>query len=66
MKRLLTILLCAVLVISVFSACGETVPEEQRILFVETEHTWDALCTQTGMKSHKVYTSAGNRTVAGD
>ena len=28
MKRLLTILLCAVLVLSVFSACGETVPGE--------------------------------------
>ncbi|MBQ8897264.1 MAG: hypothetical protein IJY86_02145 [Clostridia bacterium] len=43
------------------------VSEEQRILFVETEHTWVAsCCTQTGMKSHKVYTSAGDRTVAGD
>ena len=42
------------------------VSEEQRILFVETEHTWDASCAHTGMKSHKVYTSAGDRTVAGD
>lgn len=42
------------------------VSEEQRILFVETEHTGDVWSIQAGLKSHKVYTSAGNRTVAGD